>query len=118
MTCHGKLIPIADLPAPSESEITATIRDYLRLIGCKHTKLLGGLGAEVGRPDILGCLPPHGRMLALEVKKPGGKLSEAQRQQLREYAEAGAVCVVATSLDDVRAVLEPLGLARVTVEAP
>jgi hypothetical protein len=124
MTCHGKLISIADLPPPSEAEITATIRDYLRLIGCWELKVHGHLGQRAGVPDLIACLPPAGRLVAVEVKRPGGagnrggSVTREQRAELTAIARAGGIAIVARDLDDVRAVLEPLGLARVTVEAP
>lgn len=56
-----------------------------------------------GVSDILGCLP-GGRFLAIEVKRPGGKMTEAQRDFLAKVNAAGGlgVCVDdVTELDKV-----------------
>lgn len=54
-----------------------------------------------GVPDILG-LTRQGRLLAIEVKKPGGRLSEDQRSILKSLQSFGAIALVAFSLDDLR----------------
>src|SRR6266853_757631 len=54
----------------------------------------------VGVSDILGVLP-GGRILCVEVKRPGGKLSEPQRQFLESINERGGLAFVACSVDEV-----------------
>ena len=58
-----------------------------------------------GQADILGLLPPSGRLLALEVKRPGGKLSPHQDAFLRTIRDAGGIGAMVTSCQDVRDVL-------------
>ncbi|MCM8750408.1 hypothetical protein NET02_14755 [Thermomicrobiaceae bacterium CFH 74404] len=53
----------------TEAEITAAVRDYLRLVGAWELKVLGGLGQRPGVPDVLACV--QGRFVAIEVKRPG-----------------------------------------------
>ena len=53
-----------------------------------------------GVPDILGVLS-GGRLLAIEVKSPKGKLSEQQSEFLRVLGERGALAFVARSVQDV-----------------
>lgn len=50
-----------------------------------------------GISDILGC---HlGRMFAIEVKRPGGRLTREQKQFLLNLRSAGGVAIVSDSLD-------------------
>ena len=62
----------------------------------------------IGCPDVLACLPPGGRLLAVEVKRPhGGRLSQLQKVTLMKLKAIGALTVVATSVAaDVRQVVE------------
>ncbi len=58
-----------------------------------------------GCPDILGQLI-DGRLLAVEVKSPTGRASEAQEAFLALVATHGGVAVMARSTDDLTAILE------------
>jgi hypothetical protein len=58
-----------------------------------------------GFPDIHGLLR-DGRALYVEVKRPGARPTEAQQQFIERAVRAGAVAIVATSLEDVQAVLD------------
>lgn len=53
-----------------------------------------------GCPDILGQLY-DGRLLAIEVKRPSGRLSPEQRAFLERAQRGGACAFVARSVDDV-----------------
>lgn len=55
----------------------------------------------VGCSDIIGQMT-DGRFLAVEVKRPGGKPTEAQVEFLGRVARAGGVAFVAWGVDDVR----------------
>ena len=90
-----------------ETDITHTIRDLLKLAGIPHSKILQGLGAEKGIADIIGCLPDQGgRMLAIEVKTPKGKVSEHQKEWLARMKKGGALCLVARGPEDVARALK------------
>lgn len=52
-----------------------------------------------GASDIFAIR--HGQFIAIEVKKPGGILSDKQREFLDEVKEAGGIAIVAFSLADV-----------------
>lgn len=54
----------------------------------------------VGSSDILGIMT-GGRFLAIEVKKPGGKLSEAQRDFIEDINIRGGLAFMATCIEDV-----------------
>jgi penicillin-binding protein-related factor A (putative recombinase) len=56
-----------------------------------------------GRPDLIGCY--RGRAFAFEVKVPGGKPTELQLKQLKEWADSGAISAVVYSVDDVKRAL-------------
>jgi penicillin-binding protein-related factor A (putative recombinase) len=52
-----------------------------------------------GISDILGVY--EGRFLAIEVKRPGGRVSSEQRAFIERVNEEGGVGFVAYSVDDV-----------------
>jgi hypothetical protein len=58
-----------------------------------------------GLSDIIGLLPPHGRLLALEVKRPGRKPTADQAGFLDAVRAAGGLALV---VDDVRQLAEAL----------
>ena len=92
----------------SESAITKQIRDYLKAKRIVHWKNFSTLGSVPGIPDILGCRKvrcecgrEYGVMLAVEVKKPNGRLSEQQRLFLETLVKEGALAFKASSIDDL-----------------
>jgi hypothetical protein len=101
-----------------ETDIVASCLAYLRLrkvpawrqnTGCA-TFGAGGRRRFVrfaveGCSDILGVLPPSGRLLAVEVKRPGGKLTPAQAAFIDHVRAAGGLGVVVRSVDDLAAAL-------------
>jgi penicillin-binding protein-related factor A (putative recombinase) len=58
-----------------------------------------------GVADIIGIY--RGKPMAIEVKKPGGRLSDDQAKFLKRWAEEGGIAIVAYSVD---AVIGQLGL--------
>ena len=67
-----------------------------------------GVKARKGVADITGVIPPHGRALFVECKTGSGSLSPAQRDFRDEVVGAGALWVLARSLDDVQDTLDLL----------
>lgn len=61
------------LKTVSETMIKLQIKDYLGYMGIFNYPLLQGMGAYKGVPDRV--LHYKGRVIYLEVKKPGGKQS-------------------------------------------
>ena len=53
-----------------------------------------------GVSDILGIY--NGRLLAIEVKKPGGRLTKEQKDFIDRVNKLGGIAGVARSVDDVR----------------
>lgn len=92
----------------TEFQIQSEILEFLLKKGIfawKDRQQIGkpGKGTDVrskGVPDILGVLK-GGKMLAIEVKKKGGKLSPEQADYLDKIKSLGGVAFVAMSVDDV-----------------
>lgn len=89
---------------PLETSITASILEYLnnRVTGCVAEKVMGN-SFQFGRPDINGCW--NGRCLRIEVKQPGQNPTKKQQLNLAKWEKAGAICLVARSLNDVKKVI-------------
>ncbi len=60
----------------------------------------------VGSSDILGLIPPSGRLLAVEAKVKPNKPTETQDAFLEAVERAGGLAVVAYSVADLAAALE------------
>lgn len=98
-------------PEPLEKDIQSSILDYLqaRNIFCwkEHS---GGIMVDggtrympiglKGKADIIGLLR-GGRFLAIEVKRPSGKVSEDQQFFLNMIKDMGGLAFVARNIDDV-----------------
>ena len=63
------------------------------------------MGGTKGCADLLCCVPPHGRWLALEVKRPGGKGTPEQWAFLASIQRAGGVGEFVTSVEEAMAAL-------------
>jgi hypothetical protein len=73
-----------------------------------EAKILQGLGVRAGVPDIIAI--KDGRCYALELKREGGRPSEAQLACLAAMERAGAFTAIAEGLDRALACLEAWGL--------
>src|SRR5262245_21951466 len=69
-----------------------------------------GLGVRAGVPDVI--VVKDGRTYALEIKRPGGRLTAAQNAAHVALRAAGATVVTSYGLDDAVAQLERWGLLR------
>jgi hypothetical protein len=63
----------------------------------RHRGINNGLGVVSGVPDVI--VIHQGRTYGLELKKHGGKLSQAQIETLEQMEHAGAIVDTATGLD-------------------
>jgi hypothetical protein len=97
---HASALPVR------EGDITRGVVDYLALIGAWSLKVHGHLGQRPGVPDVLACL--RGRFVGIEVKRPGGRLSPRQIDELAAIVQAGGVALVADDVDQVIAALQRL----------
>jgi hypothetical protein len=68
------------------------------------------LGTLAGASDLL--LWHQGNSFALELKAPGGRLSESQLEFLARFNDAGGHTAVAEGIDRALAVLEAWGILR------
>ena len=82
-----------------EKTIERQIRNYLTRIGAWHIKTHGNMFSRAGTPDILACV--NGRFVAIEVKRPGGVISELQKANIELIKKAGGVAFIAYSVEDV-----------------
>ena len=93
----------------TEKDITKAIRDLLKTLGIWHWKQWqGSMSQPKGVSDILGCY--QGRMVAIEVKRPGGKPTEDQQKFIDRVKREGGIAFCA---DSVEAVMEGLKLEGV-----
>jgi hypothetical protein len=92
-----------------ESGISSAIREYLDArriynVRVNSGKVRGPSGswihlAPAGTPDRFACY--RGRLIAIEVKKPGEESSPEQLEKHEEIRKSGGVVIVAESVDDV-----------------
>lgn len=102
-------------PTPTEAQIESAIREAFIL---KHRIALyktdaGGAGYRsglrkgarchgslpVGFPDLIGCEPGTGRIIAIECKRPGYVPTKAQAEFLDHFQRCGAISFWADSVD-------------------
>jgi hypothetical protein len=69
-------------------------------------------GLIKGASDLIG-IGPRGRMLAVEVKMPGGTITEEQQLFLDLVEERGGIAVCATSPEDVEEAVNAARESRV-----
>ena len=87
-----------------ESTLVKKILKYLNdLPQCKAIKIHGSRFQEAGTPDILCC--KNGETIFIECKIGKNKVTDIQSVRIRQWQEAGASCLVAYTLDDVKKLL-------------
>jgi len=82
-----------------ESSIRTKILAYLNSLPRSDFEV-SPPNSPTAKADITGCW--HGRYVAVEVKIPGKKARRAQAYRLGKLRKAGALCIVATSVEDVQ----------------
>lgn len=88
----------------TEAALTRRILCALRALPrAWAVKIHGSAYQDAGTPDILGCYA--GRMFALEVKTPHGRVTPIQARTLARWEATGAVAaVVRSELEAMRAI--------------
>jgi len=86
-----------------ENIVQKNIQDYLDLLGIDNHRNNTGRRGKVsyGRKnsgDIYAILPPNGRFMAVEVKRPGEKPTKGQLEYGAEIEKSGAVYIWADSI--------------------
>ena len=99
--------------------VSATI-NYIALRGGLAWKTQSGVlpvGARFvhtgrrGLPDVIGVLPPRGRMVAVEIKVGRDTPTRAQQTVHATLARLGALVVVVRDVRDIEAALRDAGVA-------
>jgi hypothetical protein len=109
-----------------EAQIQRAVRDHLRARAHPdvlwlhvpnggyrrpiEAAIMKGMGVVPGAADIL--LWHRGNAFALELKAPGGRLSDAQLEFLARFNDAGGHSACAEGLDRALACLEAWGILR------
>ena len=114
------------LPVAPEREVLRLTLEWLKLHGVLAWRVnTSGLRRRdkagldfftraplVGVSDVIGVLGPRtarpGVLLALEAKRPGGKLSPQQALFLEAVRSNGGIALVVTGVDDLERELKPL----------
>ena len=89
-----------------ERDIVTAIRKYLASLGSDvfFWKEHGSVYGTNGVPDIICCY--KGRVLGLECKLPGGRLTELQKRAIEQINRAGGFACRVESVEDVKRVIE------------
>lgn len=95
-----------------ERDIVAAIKKYLVSLGSDifFWKEHGGPYGSAGIPDIICCY--KGRFLGLEVKLPGGRLTELQKRAIEKINCAGGIACRVESVEDVREIITRVDTER------
>ena len=95
-----------------ETQVLHEVRDFLiskGFIVCRFnngaTKVAGGARgkpskASTGVSDLL-CCSPCGRFCAIEIKKEGGKASQAQKDFIAQINGSGGIGIVVESIGEL-----------------
>jgi hypothetical protein len=126
---NGERVLLATAPAPLEKGIETRIRVALSTAGvlvmkhhvdnrgqkpcvkCGHKDTQRGArtGLGLGVSDLICVVPPHGRFLGIEVKRPGytpSDVREDQKRWLNVVRRFGGVTGIATSEEEALALVE------------
>ena len=95
-----------------ERDIVTAIRKYLASLGSDvfFWKEHGSVYGTNGVPDIICCY--KGRVLGLECKLPGGRLTELQKRAIEQINRAGGFACRVESVEDVKRVIARVDLER------
>ena len=91
-----------------ERDIVAGIKRYLISLGDDvfFWKEHGGPYGTSGIPDIICCY--KGRIIGMECKLPGGRLTELQRRALAKINRAGGIARRVESVADAQAIIQQI----------
>lgn len=111
---------------PSEQDLVRSVLTLLSLHGIPSWRANSGGGLRPngrggmrpvqanppGTPDVLAILPPAGRLAGIELKSRKGRLRESQVAWQATARRAGALIIVARSLNEVVLALRAEGYLR------
>ena len=93
-------------PKITENDVKRVVKDYLSIKGWFNFPLTAGMGSYPGLPDRIAI--KNGRVLFIEVKRPGGKQSDHQRQFQNDIWFKGGHYVLVMCLEDLIQAIEKL----------
>lgn len=93
---------------PSHADVLLQTQQYLALRGAWRFKVWGNMMTRKGVPDLLCCMA--GQMVAIEIKVGRDALRPDQKREKLALEAAGALYIIAASVDDVEAALLTAGL--------
>jgi Holliday junction resolvase len=88
-----------------ERDVERYLVEKIRALGGRAYKWTSP--AQRGVPDRL-CVLPGGRVLAVEVKRPGGKVTRLQERELSALRALGLQAAVVDSIEAVEMLVESL----------
>ena len=94
----------------TEKSIENQIKKYLVINKIYHYKVHGNGFQRSGIPDIIACI--NGRFVGIEVKKPGGIVSNLQKINIAEINKSNGVGIVVYSFEEAKQVIDELLNAR------
>ena len=98
---------------PLEKTIVGAIMRALKAHGVRWmVKTHGGPYQTAGLPDIIAIAPRTGRLLGVEVKRPGRKATALQSATLGRITKAGGIAGVACSVDEALGLLAKANAER------
>lgn len=87
-----------------ENLVKKEIKDYLDIKGWFHFPILQGLGAWKGIVDRIAI--KDGVVLFVEIKAPGGLLSQNQKEFRKKIESNGGIYIEARGYKDIEALKE------------
>ena len=93
-----------------EKEISAQIREFLKLNKILHWRQWQGQFSVPGIPDIVGIVPNAGTLLAIEVKTATGKVSDKQWEWIEAINREGGIAFIARSVSETQKCLQARGV--------
>jgi Holliday junction resolvase len=83
----------------TENNVKRLTKDYLDIKGYFHFHILQGLGAYKGIVDRIAV--KNGKVIFIEIKKPGGKQSEHQVKFQNDLERAGGEYILIECFEDL-----------------
>jgi Holliday junction resolvase len=88
-----------------ERDVERYLVEKIRALGGRAYKWVSP--SQRGVPDRL-CVLPGGRVLAVEVKRPGGKVTRLQERELAQLNALGMQAAVVDSIESVEKLCKEL----------
>lgn len=97
----------------SENHIKAQVKDFLAIKHIFSFPIMQGLGSYAGVPDRV--LHFRGRVIYLEIKKPGGKMSENQLAFQEQCRKDGITYWCVDSSEELNELLGDVEFCRILI---